>query len=246
MTQTTLVLDSMLGAALPMFALALTGLAAWRAPGIEHARVNREGGSVFLSQRIMQCGYTWIDQLANLAIRCRLSATTVSWLSLLFGAGAGILAGCSSLGAAAWGLTMSGLCDGLDGAIARRTNTTSRWGAVLDSTLDRYVEFFFCLGLLAHFSDQLGAQLVVAAALCGGFMVTYSTAKAEALGIQPPRGWMKRSERVVWFTGGAALAAAARLVGLAPSPLLLATVGTIALFSHLSAWRRLRALAAAC
>lgn len=231
--------DSFAGLALPASALALLALACL-GPAQAHARVSREGGTIFLGERIMQRAYRWIDLLARLAVRLGLRADTVTWLSVVLGLFSGVLAAFGYLGFAAWALALSGLCDGLDGAVARRAGTAGPAGAVLDSALDRYVEFFFCAGLLVLFAGRTCVQLLVLVALFGGFMVTYSTAKAEALGVAPPRGWMKRPERLVWLVGGATVSAAFS----AALPLLL-SLGVTALFAHLSAALRLRALVAA-
>ncbi len=233
-------LDASAGLALPAAALVLLALAAL-GPAATHARVTREGGTIFLGERVMQRAYRWIDLLARAAVRLGLRADTITWLSVVLGLVAGVLAALGHLGFSAWALALSGLCDGLDGAVARRAGTASPAGAVLDSALDRYVEFFYCAGLLVRFAGQTPVQLLVLVALFGGFMVTYSTAKAEALGLPPPRGWMKRPERLVWLIGGATVSAA-----LSPSDLpLLLVLGVIAVFAHLSAALRLRALVAA-
>lgn len=232
--------DALAGLALPATTLALLAVACL-GPAQSHARVTREGGTIFLGERLMQRAYRWIDLLAQVSVRLGLRADTVTWLSLLLGLVAGVCAATGSLGFAAWALSLSGLCDGLDGAIARRSGTASPAGAVLDSALDRYVEFFFCAGILVLFSGQTAVQLLVLVALFGGFMVTYSTAKAEALRITPPRGWMKRPERLVWLVGGATLSAFTA----PPHPPLLVALAVIALFAHLSAALRLRALLAA-
>ncbi len=233
-------LDAYAGVALPAAAFALLAIAAL-GPARIHGRVTREGGTIFLGERVMQQAYCWIDLWACGCVRLGMRADTITWLSVVLGLFAGVLAAFGQLGFSAWALALSGLCDGLDGAVARRTGTASRAGAVLDSALDRYVEFFFCAGILVLFAGQTTAQLLVLIALFGGFMVTYSTAKAEALGIQPPRGWMKRPERLVWLIGGANLSSVS-----APSLMpLLAALGVIALFAHLSAALRLRALVAA-
>lgn len=231
--------DAYVGLALPASAVALLVAAAWGRPAAKHDRVTREGGTVFLSEQVMQRAYIWIDRLAALSVRLGVTADAVTWLSVVLGLAAGVLAAVACLGAGAWALALSGLCDGLDGAVARRTGTASPAGAVLDSALDRYVEFFFCAGVLVLFAGKTLVQLLVIIALFGGFMVTYSTAKAEALGIRPPRGWMKRPERLVWLIGGAALS------GLTATASLLFALGVIAVFAHLSAALRLRALVAA-
>ena len=238
-------LDASLGAALPLAAAGLLLGALARGAGTVHARVVREGGTVFLPERVMHAGYVWVNALADVAVRLGLGADAVSWISLGLGLAAGALAGYGWLGAAAWLLALSGLGDGVDGAIARQLGRTSSVGAVLDSVLDRYVEFFFCGGLVLYFAGQQLSQLAVVTALFGGFMVTYSTAKAEALQLAPPRGWMKRPERIVWLIAGSALAASGRLVGAPSDGILLGAILVIAVFANVSAIRRLRALAAA-
>jgi CDP-diacylglycerol--glycerol-3-phosphate 3-phosphatidyltransferase len=236
-------IDAWLGAALPATVAGLLLTAGFAGSTAGHGRVTREGGTFFLPERVMHTGYAWIDLLARAAGRLGLGADAVSWLSLGLGLAAGGLVAAGWLGGAAWALALSGLCDGLDGAIARRQGTSSPAGAVLDSVLDRYVEFFFLAGLMVYFSGAPWHQLTAVTALFGGFMVTYSTAKAEALRLTPPRGWMKRPERLVWLIAGAALAAAGRLVNFPAERIVLGSVAIIAVFANLSAIRRLAALA---
>ncbi len=236
--------DAWLGAALPLAAGVLLLLAAVRRP-VRYARVQREGGTAFLGERVMHWGYAWVDGVARLAGRLGLTPDQVSWLSLALGAAAGTLIGCGWLGAGAWLLAVSGLGDGVDGALARHRGVSSPAGAVLDSVLDRYVEFFVFAGLVVWFRGLWPQQLVTVAALFGGMMVTYSTAKAEAVRVAPPRGWMKRPERIVWLIGGTAFAAAAPLVNVPALPILTGVVALIAVFANLSAALRFRALQAA-
>ncbi len=238
-------LDAWLGLALPVGGGLLVLVAALQGPGERHARVTREGGTAFLSEKIMHWGYAWIDRLARVALHLGLGATTVSWLSLLLGLAAGLGLAGGHCGAAAWLMALSGLGDGMDGAMARLQGTASRSGAVLDSALDRYVEFFCFAGLVWFFRGTAGLQLLTLAALFGSFMITYSTAKAEALQVTPPRGWMKRAERMVWLAGGSALAAALPLAGYSGRPVLVAVLAIIAVFANLSAVIRLHALSRA-
>jgi phosphatidylglycerophosphate synthase len=80
------------------------------------------------------------------------------------------------------------------------------------------------------------------AGLFGSFLVTYSTARAEALGVIPPRGWMKRPERIVWLIASALLAGLAPAAGWSPRPILAIGIGILAVFTNLSAGLRLAAL----
>jgi phosphatidylglycerophosphate synthase len=234
--------DAWAGLALPVVCGLLLLLAAVQSPGQRHARVTREGGTAFLGEKIMNWGYAWIDRLARLALRLGLGATAVSWLSLLLGLAAGLALADGHFGMAAWLLTLSGLGDGMDGAMARLQGNASRSGAVLDSALDRYVEFSCFAGLVWFFQGAVVLQLLTLAALFGSFMITYSTAKAEALQVTPPRGWMKRAERMVWLVGGSALASALPLAGYSGGPVLVGTLAVIAVFANLSAIVRLHAL----
>lgn len=231
--------DAWAGAALPVAAVLLLAFAARAGTGVGHERVRREKGTVFLGERVMQRGYAWIEAGAR---RCPLGADAISWISVALGLVSGACLALGWPGWSAWALALSGVCDGLDGAVARRLGTAGPGGAVLDSALDRYVEFFVLAGALVWFRGCWPAQLMVAAALLGSFMVTYSTAKAEALRVVPPRGWMKRAERVVWLLAGFSLGGASALAGAEPAWLAGGAIGVIAVFANLSAVVRLAAL----
>ena len=102
-------------------------------------------------------------------------------------------------------ILLGGLCDTIDGLLARTTGKTSRFGALLDSTVDRYAEFIMFFGIAAYFfyiddySTATGAFL----ALCGSYMVSYSRARAESLGLQAKIGILQRPERIVLIGLGA-------------------------------------------
>jgi len=100
---------------------------------------------------------------------------------------------------------LGGFCDTMDGSIARTTGRASRFGALLDSVVDRYSEFIMYLGIGAYFinyedySTAAGTFL----ALCGSFMVSYARARAESLGFEAKLGFMQRPERIVLIGLGA-------------------------------------------
>lgn len=114
--------------------------------------------------------------------------------------------------AAAWGffvahrwlafgaLLASGLCDLLDGAVARaRGGRGSPFGAALDSTLDRYGEgliFGAILARLAHQDAAIWLLFVALLAGVGSFLVSYVRARSEGLGISCEVGWLERPERL--------------------------------------------------
>jgi CDP-diacylglycerol---glycerol-3-phosphate 3-phosphatidyltransferase len=89
--------------------------------------------------------------------------------------------------------------DFLDGAVARAAGTAGRYGAFLDSVLDRYSEGVVFVGLLLWFAraDDGAALLATALALIGSFMVSYCRARAEGLGLDCEVGLLQRPERIV-------------------------------------------------
>jgi CDP-diacylglycerol--glycerol-3-phosphate 3-phosphatidyltransferase len=230
-----------LGLIAVLAALAVASLADARPA--DSARVAREGGTAFLPAALMHRAYALAAPLVALCVRVRVGADSLSWLSLALGLAAGLALGLGRPGTAAVLLALSGLGDLLDGAVARATGTASPQGAALDSALDRYVEFALHAGLLAAFRAHLALQLLVLASLFGSMLVTYSTAKAEALRVAPPRGWMKRAERLVWLGAGLVAAALAPLARINAALPLAAAVAVIAVFANLSAALRLHALA---
>ena len=92
----------------------------------------------------------------------------------------------------------AGIFDLFDGALARATNSVSRFGALLDSTVDRVSEAVVLLGLLAYYlsRDNDVGSILVYAAIIGSIMVSYLRARSEGLGIDCKVGVMTRPERV--------------------------------------------------
>ena len=90
------------------------------------------------------------------------------------------------------------LSDMLDGTMARLSDTGSKWGALLDSTLDRITDAAV-LGSLAYWLSQTNDRLlpVVLTALVCGNLVSYIKARAESLGIECNGGFAERTERLV-------------------------------------------------
>src|SRR6185437_2877167 len=138
----------------------------------------------------------------------------------------------------------------LDGMVARMTRVASDAGEVLDAAADRYVEFFFLAGLVIYYREIPGLMILALAALAGSFMVSYSTAKAEALRVEAPRGSMRRTERAVYLILGAALSPVTipifetdRIYGIAIGHPMVFALGLVAVLANLSAIERLYAVA---
>jgi CDP-diacylglycerol--glycerol-3-phosphate 3-phosphatidyltransferase len=100
------------------------------------------------------------------------------------------------------------ILDILDGALARAGGKTTPFGAFLDSTTDRIGEaaMLGAIALVFHRHDQPVALAVAFAAVAGSLLVSYTRARAEALGLRGDVGIGSRAERVVVITGGLVLA----------------------------------------
>lgn len=121
---------------------------------------------------------------------------------------AAVIAWRESYLAAAAVFLLGSLLDAMDGAVAKVTGRVTDFGAFLDSTLDRVSEGFMLGGLGLLFASQ-GHQLAVAScfvALASSYLVSYTRAKAEAIGVSCKGGIASRTERVVLLAIGLALA----------------------------------------
>jgi CDP-diacylglycerol--glycerol-3-phosphate 3-phosphatidyltransferase len=97
-------------------------------------------------------------------------------------------------------ILVSGVFDLLDGALARFSKQTTKFGAVLDSTVDRISEAATLSGLLIWYIPQEGATVgivLILVVLVGSFLVSYIRARAEGLGWQCQIGLFTRAERVI-------------------------------------------------
>lgn len=101
-----------------------------------------------------------------------------------------------------WGgfvIIAAGLFDMMDGRLARMGNLSSSFGALWDSTLDRYSELVTLFGISLIFikADWFWFGVITFTAMVGSVMVSYVRARAEGLGIECKVGLMQRPERVV-------------------------------------------------
>lgn len=99
------------------------------------------------------------------------------------------------------------VCDTLDGRYSRMSGKASPFGAFLDSTLDRVEEGVVLTAVATNFADaddQLAVAAVVVAVLAS-LMVSYTRARAEALGVECKVGIANRAVRVVILSAGLVL-----------------------------------------
>jgi len=101
-------------------------------------------------------------------------------------------------GAFRWGalvMLFGGLFDAIDGEVARRSGRVSVFGAFLDSTLDRFSDFFIFGGLIYYYRNNLIFFIALYVAVIFTLMISYIKARAEGLGYSPRSGPMDRAGR---------------------------------------------------
>jgi CDP-diacylglycerol--glycerol-3-phosphate 3-phosphatidyltransferase len=161
------------------------------------------GEGKLLGRPLMEAGYWFLGPITDMLMFIGATPNAVTLASLVPGVGAGFAMATGHFGLGAALAITAALCDLFDGVLARRLGTTSDAGELYDAAADRYTEFFFLAGLVVHYNDRLALQLVALAALLGSYMISYSTAKAEALGLPAPKGMMRRAERTFYMAAGA-------------------------------------------
>ena len=132
---------------------------------------------------------------------------------------------------------LGSLCDMFDGRYSRMSGKGTPFGAFLDSTLDRIEEGVVLAAVGAHFSregDEIAVAAVVVAVLAS-LMVSYTRARAEALGVECKVGIADRTVRVVILSAGLVLA---DLDLLAPAVYVLAALSTVTVFQRIWHVRR--------
>ncbi len=98
--------------------------------------------------------------------------------------------------------------DAIDGCLARMQDRTTRFGAFLDSTLDRFSEAALFLGILVYYLSGAPASteiILLFAALIGSLMVSYTKARGEAIGVAVKGGLLTRFERILVLIVGMVL-----------------------------------------
>lgn len=105
-------------------------------------------------------------------------------------------------------LIVANLFDMLDGNVARLTGNVTRFGAFLDSTLDRVSDIVVFLGIMLFYArytpeHSLLNVFLAGVGLMGSVLVSYTTSRAENVGIKSSVGFLQRPERIVLFIIGA-------------------------------------------
>jgi len=141
--------------------------------------------------------FMWVITPAErLALRSGASPEVFNFAGLAFGAASGVLIAAGQLELGGWAIAAGGVCDILDGRIARARQVVSDYGAFIDSTLDRFVEVFAFLGFAYFLHSTRWGSFLAAAAICGSLLVSYTRARGESVGVLCKEGLMQRAERL--------------------------------------------------
>lgn len=146
-----------------------------------------------------------IDRLAALLAPTGIPPNVITWTALVLNLWAGILFAAGRFAAAGGMMILAGLCDLLDGPVARRQKRVSMFGGFLDSILDRYADLILFLGLLVYYVqvNRFRYAILAGAAMAGAVMVSYAKARAESLVPPSEVGFFERPERLILMILGA-------------------------------------------
>lgn len=152
--------------------------------------------------------YRLINPVVLALVRRGTHPNLITTLGFLVTIAAGVLFHLDHVRWAGLLVVTGGILDIFDGQVARASALASKFGSFYDSTLDRVSEIVVFLGLLSLY-NQYGRELadvwmvyVIVLAMGGSLMVSYTRARAEALGVDCSAGFMQRAERVALLGGG--------------------------------------------
>ncbi|MFQ5627405.1 MAG: CDP-alcohol phosphatidyltransferase family protein [bacterium] len=159
----------------------------------------------FLPQNIKNWYLNLIKPIVDFFIKLELNPNFFTTIGFILSIIAAYFFAAGSLRIGGLIILLAGTFDIVDGQVARATNRVTKFGALYDSTLDRYSEVIMFFGIAYFFVSQsmLKTSVAVSIALGGSIMVSYVRARAEALGFECKVGIMQRPERVVYIGLGA-------------------------------------------
>ena len=147
--------------------------------------------------------YRVLDPVTDWMVRRRVHPNLLTTIGFLVTVGAGLMFSEHHVRTAGLLVLLGGVFDIFDGRVARLSGLGSKFGAFYDSTLDRISEVVVFLGLLSLYNDyrlelgDVGMIYLIMLAMAGSQMISYTRARAEALGLDCRVGLMPRAERVV-------------------------------------------------
>ena len=143
-----------------------------------------------------------LDPLSRLLARLGVQPNVLSVVGFFAASAAGALVAAGYIAHGGWLFLLSGPFDALDGFLARTAGLETRFGAFLDSFIDRYSEAAVLFGILcwSTFNGRHTLVLLTFLVLVGSIMVSYARARAEGLNISCKVGLFTRLERFIVLT----------------------------------------------
>jgi len=188
-------------------------------------------------------GGSYGELVRNRLIESRLTPNAISLTGFFLCVVAAVLVWQEELLLGGIAFVVGSVCDTLDGRYSRMSGKGTQFGAFLDSTLDRIEEGVVLAAVAVLFSregDDFAVGAVVIAVLAS-LMVSYTRARAEALGVECKVGIADRPVRVVILSIGLVLASGAGIVDvelLEPAVYVLAVLSVVTVFQRIWHVRR--------
>ncbi|HMG13749.1 MAG TPA: CDP-alcohol phosphatidyltransferase family protein [Gemmatimonadaceae bacterium] len=151
-----------------------------------------------------------IEPAISFLARNNVSPNTITTVGTLLTVAAGVVYATGHIMTAGWIMGVTAFFDVLDGEVARRTGRSTVFGAFYDSTLDRVADGALMAGLTVFYATNpihhnIYMMVVCLVGIIGTFLVSYTRARAESLGIDAKVGVMQRPERIVLLSAPQAL-----------------------------------------
>jgi len=166
-------------------------------------------GKGLLPQWIQKGFINLLSPLINLFTKWKLSPNTFTvWGLIITSLGTlAIIIDIRWISLAGLLILLGGICDIIDGKLARSSGRVTKFGALFDSSIDRYSEVIMFFGIAFYYvkQDEFLLSIITFIALGGSMMVSYIRARGEGLGFDVKVGLMQRPERVVFIGAGALL-----------------------------------------
>ena len=185
---------------LAVFGAAFVSMAIYAARGGSRDRDAEGKGAqlLFGAGDFLLYWFLWaISPAERVLLRLGVVPDHLNLAGLLLGLASGLLIASARLEAAGWAIVLAGVCDVLDGRIARALKLASPYGKFIDSTLDRFVETFVFVGFAWHLRATPFGAVLAGVALAASLLVSYAQARGETVGVSGSGGLMQRSERMV-------------------------------------------------
>jgi archaetidylinositol phosphate synthase len=214
----------------------------------DHTQKSLRRGGVEVLSKIRDQANNLIKPVVGAIARTGIGPNVLTFIGLLVGIGAAVFFARGEELLAGIFLLVAGFFDVIDGAVARVLKRETAFGGVLDSAVDRYVDFFIFAGIIYAFESGaivepglMPGWVWGILAIIGSFMVSYTRARAEAAGSgKLDVGIAERAERLLILAIGA-------ILGLTGYALTGYAVVLIVILTHLTviqrlavAWQRLR------